>query len=1153
MREFKRPLGGSFWTLNHRRTLLLIVLFSLVSSLGATVSTKLEAHLSQHGVRGVITFSQAQDQGPITISANISVAKEYKGEYSWGIYEFPIDYSLPDYCHSRMLGRKPIINLDTTLNKLVLDNTEASEDAAELEEGTAPAEPDTIQIYKEFTSSAVGLIGKDAIWGRSLVLEGPSRSRICATVTPKIGEHQVKAAEARFTSPVAGSVWFNTLSRGDSVETKIFTNLVHVAGQVKSSSHKWQIFITDVLDTDDDIQGKTCDFLQILYDPANKNGDGCSEQEPAKCREGDLTGKFGTVRVGRRESMFTKSHFTDLNLELPELEGRARSLFLVLYDEEHPETYLACSKIRDIKPRVAKAEFGHEGMQGAITFTQVSPFHPVHSQIRLTGLEEGASSYHVHSLPVTMSKRDAEDNPCTRTGGHFNPFHMDASASPAEGSFDLYEVGDLSGKYGKLQGFKEAAISAVDPSLTLFGKLSIIGRSVVIHRSPVPKRWTCANILLSGRQLITAVATFTYPVAGRIIFRQPEDDQYADTSVYVESLIYSDGSKNDTFDHKWHVHNILPGRDYFNWTGRCLSTGGHFNPYKISLDSSIYSECVNEHAFFRCEVGDLYNKHEALRVVGRKRDAKNTAKFFTDTNLPLTGPHSIIGRSITIHDDHAPEHRGNRMACTGISRTFRHKAVARRWFGNGHTPPIKGRLEFIQDTTLDATHTLVDLHGMNGVANAYHVHQISIQDHLAFPCTGEAVGGHFNPYQWDPSESPKPGKGTNDQYEVGDLSGKHGLLADMQDIRSIYNDTNLPLFGYNSIIGRSIVIHKRHRGERWACASIGWGFDPDEAREVRAIASFHHPNGFAWGYIRMSQVVYNDGSTTDTTLEVRLKYPGKLNTDVTHGHEWSVYVNPVGHDATVKWASARCTAAGYRWNPTHIQLADPNDRNFYGEECGSDYPLRCEVGDMSGRHGRISVGGKAYVVNDPNLPLEGVDWFTSAIGKSLVIHGPNGDTNRMACANIEAERHIVKVASIRTKSRFNLATFIEEVQAAMGIPEWFLYIDARKTRKLHNGRCVQIELHFAGPYAHKLEQDFGRLMRTGKQERPSIPIPGFNPDPRRKTKLGYKECDSDKGNKPTSPYYKNDLYFSSATSQQLLSSHGIMMVLTSIAILVVMH
>ena len=105
-------------------------------------------------------------------------------------------------------------------------------------------------------------------------------------------------------------------------------------------------------------------------------------------------------------------------------------------------------------------------------------------------------------------------------------------------------------------------------------------------------------------------------------------------------------------------------------------------------------------------------------------------------------------------------------------------------------------------------------------------------------------------------------------------------------MRGVFNDSNLPLFGAQSVVGRSVVVHKKykvklsaliitiadivifgylvtlifnvlsHQAERWACASIGWGFDPDEAREVRAIASFHHPNGFAWGYIRFSQVVY---------------------------------------------------------------------------------------------------------------------------------------------------------------------------------------------------------------------------------------------------------------------------------------------------------
>ena len=87
------------------------------------------------------------------------------------------------------------------------------------------------------------------------------------------------------------------------------------------------------------------------------------------------------------------------------------------------------------------------------------------------------------------------------------------------------------------------------------------------------------------------------------------------------------------------------------------------------------------------------------------------------------------------------------MACTAILRLYRHKAVARQWFGNGvQPPPVKGRLEFIQDTDASVTHALVDLKGMEaGVANAFHVHQIPVQASRDFSwlakfltrCTGE--------------------------------------------------------------------------------------------------------------------------------------------------------------------------------------------------------------------------------------------------------------------------------------------------------------------------------------------------------------------------------------------------------------------------------
>jgi len=64
------------------------------------------------------------------------------------------------------------------------------------------------------------------------------------------------------------------------------------------------------------------------------------------------------------------------------------------------------------------------------------------------------------------------------------------------------------------------------------------------------------------------------------------------------------------------------------------------------------------------------------------------------------------------------------------------------------------------------------------------------------------------------------------------------------------------------------------------------------------------------------------------------------------------------------------------------------------------------VGDLSGKLGRLAVGGRAYVVNDVNLPLDPGDgnWFNTAIGKSIIIHGPDGAPERMACANIEKEK-----------------------------------------------------------------------------------------------------------------------------------------------------
>lgn len=94
---------------------------------------------------------------------------------------------------------------------------------------------------------------------------------------------------------------------------------------------------------------------------------------------------------------------------------------------------------------------------------------------------------------------------------------------------------------------------------------------------------------------------------------------------------------------------------------------------------------------------------------------------------------------------------------------------------------------------------------------------------LEFPCEGTSLYGHWNPLGVNTNDVPME-EGTLDQYEMGDLSGKFGSLRSF------------------SYLGFAF---------RWACSTVERGYSPAEASELRAIASFHHPQGFAYGYIKM--------------------------------------------------------------------------------------------------------------------------------------------------------------------------------------------------------------------------------------------------------------------------------------------------------------
>lgn len=165
----------------------------------------------------------------------------------------------------------------------------------------------------------------------------------------------------------------------------------------------------------------------------------------------------------------------------------------------------------DSNPVPLKAVAKFDGLNGAIgyiKFTQNSESEPTIAEYDLKNLRDNNRYFHVHVKPVPTSydlesiktNATAIEAMCKETGGHFNPFNITVMLPPKSAPFDSYELGDLSGKHGAmtLASDKQSghyAGSFTDNKLPLFGQNTIIGRSIVIHKTENKDRWICASIV----------------------------------------------------------------------------------------------------------------------------------------------------------------------------------------------------------------------------------------------------------------------------------------------------------------------------------------------------------------------------------------------------------------------------------------------------------------------------------------------------------------------------------------------------------------------------------------------------------------------------------------------------------------------------------
>lgn len=218
------------------------------------------------------------------------------------------------------------------------------------------------------------------------------------------------------------------------------------------------------------------------------------------------------------------------------------------------------------------------------------------------------AGFEIKTLPPDPVKGNLDDH-CESSGLTYNPtsIEIDKLPPPGFGTQDQYPIGSLSGKLERrnknyphnylLPQTPGSELNGIywDLFLPLEGSHSVIHRGLTIEQynrsqSDSVKRmpWTCGTIVLYQENrrhqlpMVTGQVLFRYPIVGRILFRQPRDDNTLDTTIIVEYLIHADGSTlNSSESHRWAIHHDAPGKDFYNWTGRCLSTNHVYNPYKV--------------------------------------------------------------------------------------------------------------------------------------------------------------------------------------------------------------------------------------------------------------------------------------------------------------------------------------------------------------------------------------------------------------------------------------------------------------------------------------------------------------------------------------------------------------------------------------------
>ncbi|OWF38323.1 Superoxide dismutase [Cu-Zn], chloroplastic [Mizuhopecten yessoensis] len=979
------------WTEAH---VCLSCLLSL-AFLPVVSSTILKAKFDTNGVSGTLTFSQ-RSAGLITIISGSLTG--LSSTATWEIRTLPVRLDVADRCgrlgqrYTALGGTLPVGNIPVAnLNDL------------------------------------------NTIYGRSVVVTNTQNPTMLSCATLEADD--MITMTARFKNTIGGEVVFRQPSAQSTDPISIYVDLYHLKdiSTATDTFRKWTIYDKEIQDSDS--VESWCQNLGNVFNPTSATGTGCSPQSHQNCKAGDLSGKHSAVTVSTNKGSVVQM-FLDTKLSIGAMYSAEGKTLVV---ETTGSVPVACAKIIKYSTRTAKVMISRNDIKGAMSFSQKSPFDWTEVSVNLTGLASMAGGYHIHNYPVPLKMRKGQEI-CGQeyVGGHFNPFNVDGTLpAPRAGTKDQYEVGDLSNKYGLLNGLPELIITQADSNLPLFGMNSVIGRSVVIHKQS-GSRWICDTIE-SEASVLQAVATFKYPIIGYIFLRQPQvNGPLSETQVYMELDYGNSATPMATVDHNWHIHvNRINEAFGMNVSQRCSSVGGHYNPYSVDLGGNYGQQC-NPNNQLRCELGDLSGKHGKLNV--RTQLGGKTRMFFTDTDLPLSGPNSVLGRSIVIHNANSG---APRLACANLYNTPTRITKLENWSKSSYT----GTTVFNSNTPgfLDGpTSVSINLMGLDGMASGYHVHKYPVPSTAS--CSATSVGGHYNPL----SMVGTPADKTDDMYEIGDLSGKYNnLLNGKSSVMWTSVDTNLPVRGSHSVVGRSVVVHFNN-GTRWKCANIVEDTTTSGGEMFTAKVAF---KGEVVGNIILTQYQYPDGGFSDTGILIDLKYASN-DTLITHGHKWHVHEKPMTGD---------CNSAGPHYNPFMVDLTNYT-------ECSPYNQLRCEAGDLSSKTAVYDIGYGKRFYTDVNLNI--VEDF-GVVGRSIVIHQANNGGPRYVCGDILPE------TSYSERMNFQLSTVMVDKSSMMTTIAAALNSRPNNMAlmQMSDGPgCVEVDVMFTGANAERMRADLHAMV-----------------------------------------------------------------------------